>query len=214
MGAVHLYIHSESSLYIDSVTFVLNMHAHILICMGLVVAMATAAPQSLVEQTTTLKPHVAILKQINQLNDDGSYTYGYEAADGSFRVENRDVDGTVKGKFGYVDEFGEVKVVEYAAGRASGFNPQGDNIDVPPASNGSPNDGEFGTDQEWQSVDADEDGMPDSPLNQRQFAAPVAVAAQQQIRIQPQFQQQQQQQFDAHLNHQQVRFAQLNPAQF
>jgi len=67
------------------------------------------------------------------------------------------------------------------------------------------------------------------------------VAAQQQIRIQPQFQQQQQQQlfripaplqqqqqqllripaqlqqqqhFDAHLNHQQVRFAQLNPAQF
>lgn len=29
---------------------------------------------------------VAILKQIRKVNDDGSYTYGYEAGDGSFKV--------------------------------------------------------------------------------------------------------------------------------
>ena len=29
---------------------------------------------------------VPILKQINRLNDDGSYTFGFEAGDGTFRV--------------------------------------------------------------------------------------------------------------------------------
>ena len=29
---------------------------------------------------------VAILKQINRHNEDGSYTYGFEGADGSFKV--------------------------------------------------------------------------------------------------------------------------------
>ena len=28
---------------------------------------------------------VPILKQINRVNDDGSYTYGFEAADGTFK---------------------------------------------------------------------------------------------------------------------------------
>ena len=40
---------------------------------------------------------VAILKQINRVNEDGSYTFGYEAADGSFKIETRDVLGNVKG---------------------------------------------------------------------------------------------------------------------
>ena len=29
-----------------------------------------------------------------------SYTYGFEASDGSFRVETRDIHGNVKGKYG------------------------------------------------------------------------------------------------------------------
>lgn len=137
--------------------------------------LVTAAPQNLDEETTTLKPHVSILKQINQLNDDGSYTYGFEADDGSFRVENRDIHGNVKGKYGFVDEFGQVKVVEYVAGSGSGFNPQGDNIAVPPPAVGSSNDGEFGTDEEWNSVDADEDGIPDPPRSQNQRIVPAVV---------------------------------------
>jgi len=31
--------------------------------------------------------HAKIMKQINKVNDDGSYTFGYEADDGSFRLE-------------------------------------------------------------------------------------------------------------------------------
>ena len=43
-----------------------------------------------------------------RLNDDGSYTYGYEASDGTFKLETRFADGTVQGKYGYIDANGEV----------------------------------------------------------------------------------------------------------
>lgn len=56
-----------------------------------------------------------ILKQINQLNDDGSYTFGFEAGDGSFRVETRDISGHIRGKYGYVDENGEKQVLGTSA---------------------------------------------------------------------------------------------------
>jgi hypothetical protein len=55
------------------------------------------------------RSNTEILGQINQLNDDGTYTFGYESADGSFRVENRDIDGYVSGKYGYVDANGQVQ---------------------------------------------------------------------------------------------------------
>ena len=48
------------------------------------------------ETQTDQQHQVAILKQINRVNDDGSYTFGYEAADGSFKIETRDVLGNVK----------------------------------------------------------------------------------------------------------------------
>lgn len=40
------------------------------------------------DQETSESQHdqVAILKQIRKVNDDGSYTFGYEAGDGSFKV--------------------------------------------------------------------------------------------------------------------------------
>ena len=60
-----------------------------------------------------------------RLNEDGSYTYGYEASDGTFKLETRFVDGTVQGKYGYVDVNGEVKIIEYGAD-AMGFQPEGD----------------------------------------------------------------------------------------
>lgn len=58
---------------------------------------------------------VDIVKQIRRLNDDGSYTIGYEAGDGTFKIESRDVQGNVKGTFGYIDKDGEIKRVTYSS---------------------------------------------------------------------------------------------------
>lgn len=56
-----------------------------------------------------------IIKQIRRMNNDGSYTVGYEADDGTFKIESRDVLGNVKGTYGYVDSNGEIKRVSYTA---------------------------------------------------------------------------------------------------
>lgn len=74
---------------------------------------------------------VPILKQINRQNDDGSYSYGYENADGSFKIETKYTNGEVYGKYGYVDAEGKVREVEYGATKR-GFEPAGTGIDVPP----------------------------------------------------------------------------------
>lgn len=74
---------------------------------------------------------VAILKQINKHNEDGSYTYGYESADGSFKIETKLPNGEVKGKYGYVDDTGKVRTIEYGATKY-GFAPSGEGITVPP----------------------------------------------------------------------------------
>jgi len=87
-------------------------------------------------ETTT---NIAILKQINEHNEDGSYTYGYEASDGTFKLETRFVDGTVQGKYGYIDANGDVKIIEYGAD-AMGFQPEGDlpdGIVIPPPVEGN-----------------------------------------------------------------------------
>ncbi|XP_066960637.1 uncharacterized protein [Macrobrachium rosenbergii] len=75
---------------------------------------------------TSTTTSVPILRQINKVNDDGSYTYGFEAADGTFKIETRDDEGNVKGKYGFIDEFGELKVVEYSAGNGTGFEADSD----------------------------------------------------------------------------------------
>lgn len=81
---------------------------------------------------------VSILKQINKVNDDGSYTYGYEASDGSFKVETRDVAGNVKGMFGFVDEAGRLKRVSYSASNSSGFQAAGSTSSSPLGSSAAP----------------------------------------------------------------------------
>ncbi|XP_046424785.1 uncharacterized protein LOC124182042 [Neodiprion fabricii] len=80
-------------------------------------------------QTTTPVP---ILKQIDRHNEDGSYSYGYEAADGSFKIESKYPTGEVYGKYGFVDDTGKVREVEYGASRR-GFEPAGTDINVPPS---------------------------------------------------------------------------------
>ncbi|CAH2266447.1 mediator of RNA polymerase II transcription subunit 15 [Pararge aegeria] len=91
---------------------------------------------------------VPILKQINKQNDDGSYSYGYEAADGSFKIETKYPNGDVAGKYGYVDVDGKVREVSYGASSQRGFEPEGTGIMVPPptlhdpASNNALTDGQ------------------------------------------------------------------------
>ncbi|XP_046962856.1 uncharacterized protein LOC124532169 [Vanessa cardui] len=73
---------------------------------------------------------VEIVKQIRRLNEDGSYTIGYEANDGTFKIESRDVLGNVKGTFGYVDDDGEIKRVTYSS--------SGDSTPVPVTTSTTP----------------------------------------------------------------------------
>lgn len=70
-------------------------------------------------------------KLYSRHNDDGSYTYGYEGADGSFKIETKLATGEVKGKYGYTDETGKVRIVEYGANKY-GFQPSGEGITVAP----------------------------------------------------------------------------------
>ncbi|KAK1135176.1 hypothetical protein K0M31_007947 [Melipona bicolor] len=93
---------------------------------------ADSAPSRQSAGPATPKPTpVAILKQINRHNEDGSYTYGFEGADGSFKIETKLPTGEVKGKYGFVDDTGKVRVVEYGANQY-GFQPAGEGITVAP----------------------------------------------------------------------------------
>jgi hypothetical protein len=42
---------------------------------------------------------VVIVKQVNDIHEDGSYTVGFEAADGTFKMETRDAEGNVRPPF-------------------------------------------------------------------------------------------------------------------
>ncbi|XP_071570947.1 uncharacterized protein [Temnothorax nylanderi] len=86
--------------------------------------LVTAGCSNVTDQQPSETHHdhqVAILKQIRKVNEDGSYTYGYEAGDGSFKVESRDVLGNIKGTFGFVDADGEIKRVSYSSSNGTGF---------------------------------------------------------------------------------------------
>ncbi|XP_037079359.1 larval cuticle protein III/IV-like [Pollicipes pollicipes] len=98
----------------------------------LLCALAGAAVAQVTDRPTTTTTPVPILKQVNRVNDDGSYTYGFEAADGSFKLETRDVNGEVTGKYGYVDANGQQQVFEYNANKAAGFSPSSSLIPQPP----------------------------------------------------------------------------------
>merc|ERR1712018_713827 len=78
-------------------------------------------PSTTTTATTTTEAPVVIVKQVNEINEDGSYTVGFEASDGSFRLETKDTEGNVEGKYGFLDENGEIKIVEYSANNSTGF---------------------------------------------------------------------------------------------
>lgn len=78
-----------------------------------------------IQETTTPVP---ILRFIDTQNADGSYTYGYENGDGTYKIETRYVTGEVKGKYGYYDDTGVLREVAYGASKM-GFEPTGTGLD-------------------------------------------------------------------------------------
>merc|ERR1712025_966232 len=75
---------------------------------------------------------VPILRYVDSQNIDGSYTYGYEAADGTYKLETRFVDGRVKGKYGYYDPEGVLREASYGAKAGRGFEPEISGLELPP----------------------------------------------------------------------------------
>merc|ERR1711874_479646 len=109
-----------------------NMRGHSLacfvLCAGLVFSQETTESSAQEEITApppapapSTEAPVVIIKQVNEINDDGTYTVGYEASDGSFKLETKDAEGNVEGKCGFVDKDGEIKIVEYSANNSTGF---------------------------------------------------------------------------------------------
>lgn len=62
------------------------------------------------------EPTAQTIRNYNKLNDDGSFTFGYEADDGSFKEETRGTDCVVRGKYGYVDPDGNKREFSYVQG--------------------------------------------------------------------------------------------------
>jgi hypothetical protein len=68
------------------------------------------------KETLTASPSSSprVIKQINKVNEDNSYTVGYESEDGSFKIESRDSEGHIKGMFAYLDSSGTLKRFAYS----------------------------------------------------------------------------------------------------
>ncbi|GLV43623.1 Cuticular protein 97Eb [Carabus blaptoides fortunei] len=119
--------HLTGRLFISALTNQDSDKTNIMKCFLLMLGAALLSVAYAQKYTTP----VPILKQINKHNEDGSYSYGYEGADGTFKIETKYADGQVYGKYGYVDDSGKVREVEYGASRR-GFEPQGNDINVAP----------------------------------------------------------------------------------
>merc|ERR1712046_253628 len=82
--------------------------------------------------TTTSTTPVPILRYIDRQNTDGSYTFGFEGADGTYKLETRHPDGRVRGKDGYFDPEGVFREATYGAEAGRGFEPKIDGLELPP----------------------------------------------------------------------------------
>ncbi|KAL2736030.1 hypothetical protein V1477_012539 [Vespula maculifrons] len=77
-------------------------------------------------------PPVQTIRNYNKVNDDGSFTFGYEAADGSFKEETRGTDCVVRGKYGYIDPDGNKREFTYVSGNPCDPNaPKDEEDDLP-----------------------------------------------------------------------------------
>ncbi|XP_057374224.1 uncharacterized protein LOC130695113 [Daphnia carinata] len=177
----------------------------IVLFLACTVAFSLASPTNYASSKSTTssdtEPAVSILKQINQRNDDGSYTFGFEASDGSFRIENMDANGYMTGKYGYIDANGKLQETEYTAGKMSGhavgFQARGTLLPeagrnsqaLPIIRTSAKSVEQKAIDYEYTSVDDDEDGFPDSSptrdINYNAGAVRVSSAVKASDNIQP-----------------------------
>lgn len=77
---------------------------------------ALPSPRSKDALHASKPPPVQTIRNYNKVNDDGSFTFGYEAADGSFKEETRGADCVVRGKYGYIDPDGNKREFSYVSG--------------------------------------------------------------------------------------------------
>uniref|UniRef100_A0A336LU31 CSON000740 protein n=1 Tax=Culicoides sonorensis TaxID=179676 RepID=A0A336LU31_CULSO len=90
---------------------------------------STVAPRRK-DDDVTKAPPVQTIRNYNKVNDDGSFTFGYEAADGSFKEETRGTDCVVRGKYGYIDPDGNKREFTYVSGNpCDPNNPEGNDED-------------------------------------------------------------------------------------
>lgn len=158
-----------------------------MLCWQIVAACCLAAAWAQQQQQYTTP--VPILKQINRQNEDGSYSYGYEGADGSYKIETKHPTGEVYGKYGYVDDSGSMREIEYGASKL-GFQPAGTGINVaPPTVPDKDNyvgpdgydDGQYREDPSvyWKDPKYNQGAPKYSPPVRTEYTAPAAQAQQQ-----------------------------------
>lgn len=84
------------------------------------------------KESAPKEPPVQTIRNYSNVNDDGSFTFGYEAADGSFKEETRGTDCVVRGKYGYVDPDGNKREFTYVSGNpCDPNNPDGEEEQTP-----------------------------------------------------------------------------------
>ncbi|CAG9129042.1 unnamed protein product [Plutella xylostella] len=99
--------------------------------------------RTLKHQEAPKQPPVQTIRNYNKVNDDGSFTFGYEAADGSFKEETRGTDCVVRGKYGYVDPDGNKREFTYVSGNPCDPNkPDEDEQEAPGQESAERDDGE------------------------------------------------------------------------
>merc|ERR1711994_239848 len=99
---------------------------------GLLLCLVGVAVGQFSEALLETSTPVPILRYIDSQNADGSYTYGFEGADGTYKIETRLADGQVRGKYGYYDPEGVLREATYGATKEGGFEPQIDGVILPP----------------------------------------------------------------------------------
>ena len=106
------------------------------------------------QQTKETTTPIPILRYIDTQNPDGSYTYGYESGDGTYKIETRYATGEVKGKYGYFDDTGLLREVEYGATPTGGFNPSGSGLNLADALVAPAESASTATEADWPGSDS------------------------------------------------------------
>ena len=76
-------------------------------------------------RTSSRGTHPSIVENISRVGEDGSYSYGWTASDGTFRKETRKKTGEVSGEFGYRDSQGDLVTTKYGVNRDTQFGFKG-----------------------------------------------------------------------------------------